>query len=1319
MLYVANNQGAFVAPVDIQAFTLESKSELLSRCQGKTVRYFTQAVKEICEAFEELHEKKSGGSGDDRDQKAIPAISSGSIMVDTTTQNKMDNMVDVGAELELSSHLEGGADRCGKKLRIHVEQSNVTSPVFANNKLLNDAEHMPKEDGISKFNPYIKEEAAENKDREEMSACRELVESARGLSSSPYSGIPDFRAQSDHSSDGGKRDDSIPIVAFQDKKFIGRLKSSKDGHELKESGVELKRKFKDSADHVEASDSGPNGTQKFKSLKMKVVKSLQTERKNLNASKNSLKDVVASCKRHIDNDDCGQKKSGQLGPQKHDDVNEILIPPKRPRNVDSVNNKMILILKNGKNSVSAPNANERKLEKIVNIVKADVDFGIKHVKGNFGHGTAGNEALSPLAKRCRKELEVMPDSSDGHKILPPGFNKIEVLKKRRAIRLYDEEEEPKTPVHVHPASKVNISSVSDSVRYGNGNHDFSDSNGEGLNKAAGRDKNNLPKEHVLSTIPPSISSLSASLLLTSGISKKIFSSRSPGELESAKVPCNGAEAALVSPKTSPEVAVTDNKFIEERSANVHSVSPTRSPHVVEQKAARYLIKESGVVAQSKTQYVSGKEVSISKNKLPAAAERSKGTPKRNYWFTESVASVDRYRQNDSSIGGRIDGSLKEKVSLGVDVKSSDTAMSIKHLIAVARNAHILNLSHGNTGSVSPSANAQGCSSSPPSSVFTLGAKNAMQLDLQGSDTRPSFVSPSHNQEFASAKQLDVGDQGDRRHDTGHEAGGGSLSGGTDAAVNRDAFEGMIETLSRTKESIRRATRLAIDCAKHGIANEVLDLLIRKLENEPCFHRRVDIFFLVDSITQCSHCQKGVAGASYIPAVQAALPRLLSAAAPSGASARENRRQCLKVLRLWLERKILPESVLRCFMDDIGVSNDDVYSGLSLRRPARSERGVDDPIRQIEGILDEYGSNASYPLFGLSKRYNDDEEDEEDVPITSCKQTSGSPSDKESTLSEFETGIASPCDMDGELEMEDVSGHPKDEKVFIIGSSSIEMQECHVDRELGIADDLDEALSLNGSPPLPLEPPPPLPPLPSSPPPPLPQLSLSPLPPPHPSLPPPLSAHLPPPPLPSQGPLQSGRLLPSLPPRGPASSFTSHLLLQPSTSLSASSIRLTFQTPGNEFSSMPSGNQPVQMAVNTSQQSCSFYPLGISAPHESAAFSSSQSLKYGHDDMFTGPQAARSKQHFQPGHAPFSQAPFLQVRPPQTPANHRYPYNKSSIQQNLRLPYPHPYSSPSLPDRTRFVAEKQRKASSAEYKAGSHRVAWLNRGRTAFGARGAF
>lgn len=72
------------------------------------------------------------------------------------------------------------------------------------------------------------------------------------------------------------------------------------------------------------------------------------------------------------------------------------------------------------------------------------------------------------------------------------------------------------------------------------------------------------------------------------------------------------------------------------------------------------------------------------------------------------------------------------------------------------------------------------------------------------------------------------------------------------------------------------------------------------------------------------------------------------------------------MRLWLERKILPESLLRRYMDDIGVSNDDASNGFSFRRPARAERAVDDPIREMEGMLvDEYGrSDICLLLFQL-------------------------------------------------------------------------------------------------------------------------------------------------------------------------------------------------------------------------------------------------------------------------------------------------------------------------------------------------------------------
>lgn len=103
-----------------------------------------------------------------------------------------------------------------------------------------------------------------------------------------------------------------------------------------------------------------------------------------------------------------------------------------------------------------------------------------------------------------------------------------------------------------------------------------------------------------------------------------------------------------------------------------------------------------------------------------------------------------------------------------------------------------------------------------------------------------------------------------------------------------SFEALLGSLTRTKESIGRATRLAVDCAKIGACskvqntdpsclntytrahryhmlklswvsiitevsadnssfNQVVDILARSLESEPSLHRRVDLFFLVDSI----------------------------------------------------------------------------------------------------------------------------------------------------------------------------------------------------------------------------------------------------------------------------------------------------------------------------------------------------------------------------------------------------------------------------------------------------------------------------------------
>jgi hypothetical protein len=64
---------------------------------------------------------------------------------------------------------------------------------------------------------------------------------------------------------------------------------------------------------------------------------------------------------------------------------------------------------------------------------------------------------------------------------------------------------------------------------------------------------------------------------------------------------------------------------------------------------------------------------------------------------------------------------------------------------------------------------------------------------------------------------------------------------------------------------------------------------------------------------------------------------------------------------------MPESVLRHFVNEIESHGDDKAGpGNGPRHLSRSERAVDDPVRDMDGMLvDEYGSNATLALPGFS------------------------------------------------------------------------------------------------------------------------------------------------------------------------------------------------------------------------------------------------------------------------------------------------------------------------------------------------------------------
>lgn len=62
-----------------------------------------------------------------------------------------------------------------------------------------------------------------------------------------------------------------------------------------------------------------------------------------------------------------------------------------------------------------------------------------------------------------------------------------------------------------------------------------------------------------------------------------------------------------------------------------------------------------------------------------------------------------------------------------------------------------------------------------------------------------------------------------------------------------------------------------------------------------------------------------------------------------------------MLRLWLERRILPESIIRHHIRELNSYSRSAYAGVYSRRSLRTERSLDDPIRDMDGMhVDEYG-----------------------------------------------------------------------------------------------------------------------------------------------------------------------------------------------------------------------------------------------------------------------------------------------------------------------------------------------------------------------------
>ncbi|KAI9169587.1 hypothetical protein LWI28_014474 [Acer negundo] len=1337
---------AFVAPADIQAFTSEAKSKLSARCQGKTVKYFAPAVKEICLAFEELQKEKSSGLEYDTDRSVLGceapsvdrreadggdvSLKDGTSTVVFNGETKIEEIGEFDSKLEPCSNSRGETDSEDPKHSISFNADDISSPVSSSKKSIKVSNGPQLKEVLSSENASNLEEASG--DKKEDIDFKHPVKGQTSLSNGH---------KLKKMASGSKRRSEGVVEGLKDIAAVTSLKDDSPGQcaDNPDSVEQLKDRTKSKiASGGSLMEFSPDafisdsdiGDGKTTNDMLKVKKNIKVPDDTQDTIVNSKGEIRGSKKR-------AQPESGKvkLG------TDELLHPVKKSKGVGLKDDASKASL--SKRMTSDKSVKHSDLKVSTSNTKAVMVLALRaqSTKTNVKSDVPNDEAVLPLSKRHKRALEAMSDpsildsddkvgknsndlkndASCSNTVKPPAQ---QLHKRGRAVRIFDDDdddEEPKTPVHVGSSRDVKAPlPVSDICK----------STGPSHESSVNAQQSAAPGDYTGFEV--SSSKESSSLLCNK--------SMSPSQLEN--VDMGSASHVAISP-LKPE-----SEHLSLKEIKTISVSPNKSsqlvssnrPNAEQHKASKPVLNKSfGTGTQKKVQAVSSKgsslisdgvkssqnQVASQKNKSACSGEKPKATPKAasrmndRSFFTETLLE-------HSSLPSEILEVSREDRSM-IDSKALESGMSMKHLIAAARakrrEAHSQNFSLGNPIATFTSvSDAQGRSPSP-SAVQPLlsGTSNMIQMDTQGFNNRTNFSSPSHGHQSAALSQLDADEIEERRLSSGHRAGGGSLSGNTEAAVARDAFEGMIETLSRTKESIGRATRLAIDCAKYGIANEVVELLIRKLESESSCHRKVDLFFLVDSITQCSHNQKGSVGNSYGPTVQAALPRLLGAAAPSGAGARENRRQCLKVLRLWLERKIFPESLLRRYMDDIGVSNDDTSCGFSLRRPSRAERAIDDPIREMEGMLvDEYGSNATFQLPGFLSSHVFEDDEEEDLPSSTYKEASeASPVEQTRASGESETCTVTPndrrhCileDVDGELEMEDVSGHPKDGNGLI----EIDSPQNGIDRILDPASNNFSDLPPlpEGSPPLPPDSPPPLPPLPPSPPPPLPPMSSPSPPPPPPSQPPPPPLVAPPPSAPQPPAVHSQPSIMSQP-------------LLPPQPLVQSSPQLAFQPPvPREYcSSTPNGNKTVQMAGSTPhgghidtavknelfpQQSPCFVPTGICNSREPSGFNPSRQLEYGHNDMYLNPQASQPNQQFQQGNTPFVQRP-LHPSLPQTSSSH-FSFTKPAIQQHPHH-YPRPHALPSHPDnQMRFVADEQWRMSSGEFNPDSQRGVWMGGRRT--------
>ena len=847
---------AFVAPADIQAFTNEAKNKLSARCQGKT-KYFTQAVKEICTAYDELEKQKTSGL---RDNINGSHVGSDAPSIDGVVDHLKDAADDVVLNVEqantygqdVGSKLEHCTQRCvesdsqDEKPSVSGRPvdslSPVSSPLIKSNSSIGEEQNKHACKSGLKDPSCLKVEVSDCSD-----ACKVNGNKPRKL------GTGSSRSEA---ADDRKRSGGSNRTFLKDESSAADL--SRSGEALK-GGKKGKNAFSAKSDSPDARklDSDINCGNKDKNLKTSLKVKKKSQEIFVDSEEGDGKSSLKQNKTQVH----GKRKLGS---------NEILHATKKLKCMDTKNDKTMKSLLEDVNSASPRPASPRspvvddkelkkpELKRSTSRLKTEKglpsraqpsmvgsDDSVHEVLSGPKHHSQVQQAMSDsagLASDENTEMSSLRQKNDANNL------KIkQVQRKRRAVCLvdYDDDDGPKTPVHGGAAKNVKSPSFVSEVMKSN------DACPENADVAQLANRKSCAVEDSNSKEPSSEShndTLSTVQPQTEKADKVIPVDlpHSPAKLDLKQFPSKMEKLSSISPVKSPQ-------------------SVTTRSNVERHKSSKPLLKVSGNATQKKTDHGSSKslnsinssqnQVATNKKKLASSVESSKTTPKTLPQAAEVPAATEDFKELgafhvDRSIYFsfllfllsflnlltvfsflpylcyyRLDVGLEEKSSQYTGSKTPENAKTMKHLIAAAQAKRRL---VAQSQCLPPGLNNVLGGTPSPSTVqpFLSISSNFVQADQQGVYEHPTSVSPSTNgHHSASQIQLEAEENEERRVGSVQRVVGGSLSGGTEAAVARDAFEGMIETLSRTKESIGRATRLAIDCAKYGIANEVCFIIL--------------------------------------------------------------------------------------------------------------------------------------------------------------------------------------------------------------------------------------------------------------------------------------------------------------------------------------------------------------------------------------------------------------------------------------------------------------------------------------------------------------